>query len=137
MENLLIDPTFFDDVINEFAFEYDWYVVNGFDIDDLGRKLNKFDQKKIVGSLQPQSSSLNQSTERGQSVSFKYNFYCKSLYRIDIGDFIFYKNRFLHVDGVTDLDEFGVRSCTLTMINLNDYKDFKAYISYLNGETIV
>ena len=135
-QNHVIDPTYFYDAIEWFAFNYDWYVVSDTGLDDLGRRINTFQKMTIRGSLQPQGTSLNQSTA-GNTENLKYEFYCKSLYRINIGDFIFYKNRWLHVDGVHDYDEWGVRQASLTMINLNDYHDFQEYLSYLNGGTIV
>ena len=136
LQNHVIDPTYFYDAIEQFAFNYDWYVQNGTEIDDLGRRKASFQKLKIRGSLQPQGTNLNQSTS-GNTENLKYNFYCKSLYRINVGDFIFYKNRFLHVDGFRDYDEWGVREAYLTMINLNNYHDFKEYLKYLDGEIIV
>lgn len=137
VQNHVIDPTFFYDAIELFAFNYDWYVASDVpELDDLGRRVQKFQKMKIRGSLQPQGTTLNLSTS-GNTENLKYDFYCKSLYRINIGDFIFYKNRFLHVDGFHDYDEWGVRQATLTMVNLNNYRDFKEYLEYLNGEIIV
>lgn len=136
MQNHVIDPTFFYDAIELFAFNYNWYVVKDYEIDDMGRRITKFDSQIIRGSLQPRTSSLNLNLS-GNSTELKYDFYCKSLYRINIGDFIFYKNRFLHVDGVSDYDEWGVRSASLTMVNLSDYKDLEEYVKYLEGDIIV
>ena len=136
LQNHVIDPTFFYDAIEQFAFNYDWYVVNDTGLDDLGRRVYKFEKNIIRGSLQPASGSLNLSTS-GNTLNLEYNFYCKSLYRIKDGDFIFYKNRFLHCDGWHDYDEWGVREAHLKMVNLNDYHDFKEYLSYLNGGTLV
>lgn len=136
MPNHVVDPTWFFDALDLFTFEYDWFVQKGFAVDEMGRRITKFDKLKIEGSLQPEQTSLNFS-ENGNTQTYKYNFYCRSIFRIDIGDFIFYKNSYLHVDGVHEYDEYGVRSCTLTMINLNKYKDLKDYIDYLNGDKIV
>ena len=135
-QNHVVDPTYFYEAIEWFAFDYDWYPIVSSDLDDLGRRINTFKKTTIRGSLQPRESTLNLSTS-GNTESLKYDFYCKSLYRIDIGDFIFYKNRWLHVDGVHDYDEWGVREATLTMVNLNDYHDFQEYLAYLNGATLV
>lgn len=136
MQNHVIDPTWFYDAIEEFAFDYDWYATEGIDVDDLGRQVTKFRKNKIRGSLQSQGTSLSQSTDR-TTENMRYEFYCKSLYRIYVGDFIRYKDRWLHVDSVNDYDEYGVRKSTLTLINLNNYRDFKEYLEYLNGEKIV
>ena len=135
-QNHVIDPTYFFDAILEFAFDYDWYVMTGYELDDMKRKVAKFDHRTINGSLQPQTGNINFSNS-GNTTQLKYNFYCKSLYRINFGDFIFYKNRYLHVDEVQDYDEWGVRQVSLTMVNLTDYRDFEAYIKYLNGEESV
>lgn len=135
-QNHVIDPTYFYDAIEQFAFNYDWYVVSDSVVDEYGRRINKFDKRIIRGSLQSQGTSLMQSLDRN-SEEMEYRFYCKSLYRINIGDFIWYKDRWLHVDAVRDFDEWGVRSARLTMININNYHDFKAYLSYLEGGTIV
>ena len=135
-QNHLVDPTFFYDAIEEFAFDYDLFREKGINIDDMGRKITKFEKTTIRGSLQSQGKSLNQSIS-GNTQRMKYDFYCKSLYRINIGDFIFYKNRWLHVDSVNDYDEWGVRSCSLTMIQLTDFKDLAEYVKYLEGEMLV
>lgn len=135
-QNHVVDPTYFYEAIEWFAFDYDWYPIVSSNLDDLGRRINTFKKTTIRGSLQPRESTLNLSTS-GNTESLKYDFYCKSLYRIDKGDFIFYKNRWLHVDGVHDYDEWGVREATLTMVNLNDYHDFQEYLAYLNGATLV
>lgn len=135
LQNHVIDPTFFYDAILEFAFDYDWYVLTGYDLDDMKRRVAKFDHLIINGSLQPQSGNID-FRESGNTHNLKYNFYCKSLYRIDLGDFIYdkKKKRYLHVDEKHDYDEWGVRRVTLTMVNLTDYRDFEAYLKYLNGE---
>ncbi len=136
MQNHVIDPTFFYDAIEVFAFNYEWYVVKEISLDELGRRITQFDKLTIRGSLQSQGTSLNLSTS-GNTETMRYRFYCKSLYRINIGDFIRYKNRWLHVDEVSDFDEWGVRSASLTMVNLNNYKDLLEYVKYLEGDILV
>ena len=96
----------------------------------------KYGKETIRGSLQSKGTRLNQNVNRN-SEDMQYEFYCKSLYRISIGDFIFYKNRWLRVFTVNDFDEYGVRSAVLQMVELNNYKDFKEYLKYLRGETLV
>ena len=66
-----------------------------------------------------------------------YDFYCKSLYKINIGDIIEYEGNFLRVNFVKNYDEYGVREARLKMINLAAYRDFADYIKYLKGEKIV
>jgi len=39
MQNHIIDPTFFYDVIEESAFDYDWYAASGYTTDDLGKRI--------------------------------------------------------------------------------------------------
>lgn len=136
MPNHVIDPTFFFDAILEFAFDYDWFPMTGYELDSMKRRIAKFDHKKINGSLQPKVGNI-EFKGSGNTNSLQYRFYCKSLYRINLGDFMFYKNRFLHVDEVQDYDEWGVRECSLTMVNLTDYRDFEEYVKYLEGEVPV
>ena len=102
----------------------------------MGEKETQFVKDYIRGSLQSQGTSLNQKKE-GNTENMKYEFYCMSKFRIKIGDFICYKNRWLHVDSVRDFDEWGVRSATLTMINLENYKNLQESVRFLNGDEIV
>lgn len=136
MQHHFIDPYFFLEALLEFATEFDWYPLINYEVDDMGRRIAKFDHQKIVGSLQPQTSSINFSTS-GNTHSLKYRFYCMSKYRINLGDFIYYHDRYLMVDGIQEYDEAGVRECELTMINLSDYRDFEDYINYINGTKTV
>lgn len=135
-QNHVVDPNYFNDAIEEFAFDFDWYVKSGQTVDSLGKIVNKFDKKVIRGSLQSHGTSLKQNLSLN-SEDMEYRFYCRSIFRINIGDFIFYKNRWLHVESVRDYDEWGVRSAALRMINLVNYKDFSEYLQYLNGEKLV
>ena len=135
-QNHVIDPTWFYDAIEEFAFDYDWFYEGDFQINDLGEKTTSYVRDSIHGSLQSQGTSLKQSKD-GNTEDMTYEFYCKSSYRIKIGDFILYKNRWLHVDSVRDFDEWGVRSCKLTMVNLNNYKDLLETVKYLQGLELV
>lgn len=135
-QNHLIDPTYFFDAIEEFAFDYDMYVKKGKTIDDRGRVRYEYFKTIIRGSLQSGGTTINRSKE-GNYENMTYNFYCKSLYRINIGDFIFYKNRWLIVNTVRDYDEWGCRSAELQMVNLNNYKDFKEWLKYQEGEIII
>lgn len=132
----VIDPTFFFEAVEEFALDFDWYYEGDMLIDELGEKKTQFVKDVIRGSLQSQGTALNQRME-GNIENMKYEFYCMSNYRIKIGDFIFYKNRWLHVDSVRDFDEWGVRSATLTMVNLTNFKDLQESVRFLNGDEIV
>lgn len=135
-QNHLIDPTWFYDAIEHFAFNYEWFASTGIRTDDHFKQLTTFDRRIIRGSLQTKGVSIELNTF-GDRNNMSYEFYCKSLYRINVGDFILYKHRYLHVEKVFDYDEFGVRSAELKMVNLSDYQDFKEYLEYLEGEKIV
>lgn len=131
-----IDPLFFLDALLEFATQFDWYAKKGYGVDAMGRRVAEYDKQPIVGSLQPQTGSTNFRVE-GNTTNLKYKFYCMSKYRINYDDFIFYHDRWLHVDEVQEYDEAGVRECSLTMVNLTDYRDFESYVKYLEGEETV
>ena len=135
-KNHLIDPSYFYDAIEEFAFDYDVYVKTGETQDEYFRTKMTFQKQTIRGSLQTKGLSLNQ-TKTGNIQINEYDFYCKSLYRIDIGDFIFYKGQWLHVDSVHEYDEWGVREAHLTMVQLSSYKDLEEYVKYIEGQEIV
>ena len=135
-KNHLIDPHYFYDAIEEFAFDYDIYVQTSETTDEYFKKKYSYEKKTIRGSLQTQGLSLAQS-KTGNTMTNEYNFYCKSLYRINIGDFIFYKQQWLHVDSVHEYDEWGVREAHLTMVQLSSYKDLAEYVKYIKGEKIV
>lgn len=134
--NHLIDPSYFYDCIEEFAFDYDLYQKSEQSVDDYGRIISTFTKQTIRGSLQTEGLRLS-IKENGNTQSNDYKFYCKSLYRINIGDFIFYKNSWLHVNEVHEYDEWGVRECSLSMVQLSAYRDLEEYLDYINGETIV
>lgn len=135
-QNHVIDPTYFYDAINEFAFDYNWYVIKSKYIDDRGNQKANFEKRIIRGSLQSQGTAINREIT-GNTESMSYNFYCKSLYRINIGDFIEYKDRWLIVTEVRDYDEWGVRSVVTKMTNLNNHRDFREWLDYVNGDKIV
>ena len=135
-QNHVIDPTYFYDCIEEFSFNFTIYTVTNKTIDDHGNVKYTYDNAIIRGSLQSDGTRLVQSQE-GNTTVVKYRFYCKSLYHINIGDIIEYKNKYLRVDFVQDYDEYGVRNCELTMIQLTAYRDLRDYSRYLNGEVLV
>ena len=135
-QNHLIDPTFFYDIMPLFCFDYDWYHVVERTMDEYQNQKSKFEKLTIYGSLQSQGNTLNQS-KSGNTESWAYNFYCKSSSRIEIGDFIVYKHKLLHVESVNDYDEWGVRECSVKMVSLTAYKDLMEYIKYLTGEIVI
>lgn len=135
-QNHVIDPTYFYDAIEEFSFDYMIYIAKGKSITDEGKVKTEYERRVIRGSLQSSGTRLQQST-KGNITSTSYNFYCKSLYRINIGDIIEYKNKFLLCTAVNDYDEYGVRSAECSQIQLRQYQDLRDYVRYLNGEVYV
>ena len=135
-QNHVIDPTFFYDAIEEFAFNYDWYVVGKNGVDAYGNTTNTYTQKVIRGSLQTQGARVRRS-KSGNTTDLNYKFYCKSLYRINQGDVIKYKDNYLLVNDVHEYDEYGVREAGLTMMKLTEYRDFSDAVKYLNGDKLV
>lgn len=136
MQNHVIDPTFFYDVIEEFAFNFNIYVVDKKTVSDSGKIKTEYIKQTIRGSLQSKGTMLIQKNN-GNTNTMTYMFYCKSLYRINIGDIIEYKGNYLMCDSVRDYDEYGVRSAHLQMITLTAYRDLKDYIDYIEGRKIV
>lgn len=135
-QNHVIDPTYFYDAIEEFSFDYMIFIVSKKELDERGRRVVEYSQDIIRGSLQSQGTVLHQSKD-GNTNTKEYDFYCKSLYRIDIGDVIVYKNNYLMCESVRDYDEYGVRSAHLKMIKLTAYRDLAAYVKYLEGQQLV
>ena len=105
-------------------------------LDEYGNSKLSYKKETIRGSLQSDGNRLRQSKD-GNTHDMKYRFYCMSLYRINIGDVIVYKNRYLLCKEVRDYDEYGVRSASLEQIQLSSYRDLRDYIRYLNGEELV
>ena len=134
--NHIVDPTYFYDAINLFEFEYKCYVLSDKRIDEYGRTKSYYDTKYILGSLQSGGTSLEQ-RQAGNIQKLTYDFYCKSLYRINIGDVIYYRNNYLRCVSVQDYDEYGVRSAHLEMIQLSAYRDLEEYIKFEKGDELV
>lgn len=136
-QNHLIDPTFFYDAIEEFAFDYDLYRLDKTTkYDEEGKAINSWQHCVIRGSFQRHDLSKSRS-KTGSIQSQTADFYCKSLYRINLDDILEYQNTYYIVTDVSNYDEFGVRSCSLKMIELTKYRDLRDYIMYLRGEKLV
>ena len=135
-QNHLVDPTFFYDAIENFSFDYNLYVNTGKSVDEYGRRVLAYTHQIVRGSLQSRGSTINRS-KSGNTDSKTYNFYCKSLYRINKNDILEYKNEYFIVNSVQDYDEYGVREATLETINLTAYRDLADYIDYLKGDKLV
>lgn len=135
-QNHVIDPTYFWDAIDEFEFSYNLYVNTSKTVDEYGKRVLHYTHKIVRGSLQSRGSSIRRSKD-GNENKKSYDFYCKSLYRIDKNDILEYKNEYYICTEVQDYDEYGVRSATLKMINIAQYRDLADYIKYLQGEKLV
>lgn len=136
--NHVIDPTFFYDAINEFAFDYNLYVLIANDeIDEAGYTISRYELQTINGSLQSTGSSRNRSKD-GNTISKEYDFYCKSLYRIKEDDILEYKNNYYICTAINnDYDEWGVRSARLKLTSLTTHRDLADYIKYLEGRKLI
>lgn len=137
-QNHVIDPTYFWDAIEEFSFNYNIYIETGkSDSDEYGRRKIQYASNIIRGSLQSRGEKFIQSKEGNTRVK-EYDFYCKSIYRVNIGDIIEYKNNYLRCDSINeDYDEMGVRSAHFQMVSLTSYRDLSDYIQYLRGQKLV
>lgn len=133
--NHIVSPSYFDDCIAQFEFTYEWYHITGMDVDDLGNQKNTFTKFDIKGSIQPQTTRRQQKKE-GMIETREYEFYCKSIYRIDCGDFINYNNDWLIVTSVNPYDEYGVRKVSLESANPSMYRDLEEAKKCLTGEII-
>lgn len=136
LQNHVIDPTFFFDAIEEFAFNYRVFVASGITIDDQGKEHINYVTNTIRGSLQSNGSQVNRSLE-GNTVNKGYSFYCTSLYRINIGDIIYYQHNAFIVTSVRDYDEWGCRECSVETIQLSQYRDLSDYIKYIEGAKFI
>lgn len=136
MRHRVIDPTFFFDAISMYGTNYDAYLVSGVEMNEYGMQKSKFEKVEVFGSLQTQGTRLIQKTS-GNVVSNQFKFYCSSLYRLRIGDFMAHGTNLLHVIDMQPYDEYGVRECTLEMTQLNEHQDLHEFIRFLNGDEIV
>lgn len=136
-QNHVIDPTYFFDAIEEFSFNFRLFVkVGQTEPDDYGRIRSTYNMQTIRGSLQPTGKRINRN-KAGNTETKGYNFYCKALYRIDIGDILEYKDNYYICVQSQDYDEYGVRSAEFSMIELTSYRDFADYLKYLKGEKLI
>lgn len=136
MANHVIDPTFFNDAIELFAFDYDWYINSKKKLNEEGKRINLYEKKILRGSIQSKGVQITKS-KSGNIQSWTYDLYCKSFYRIKDGDFIHYQDKWLRVESYQDYDEWGVRECHLEMIQLSAYKDLNEFVKYERGEKII
>ncbi len=133
MNNHIIDPTFFFDAIDMYSFDYIAYIVKGVTRDDYGMQRSEYSKVKVRGSLQTQGSRLSQS-KTGNVVSNTFKFYHKGTYSLNIGDFIIYNDKLLHIIDITSYAEYGVSECTLEMTQLNEHRDLAEFIHLQTGD---
>ena len=136
MRHHVIDPAFFLDVISMYGTNYVAYLVSGVETNEYGMQKSKFEKIDVYGSLQTQGTRLTQKTS-GNVVSNQFKFYCESVYRIRIGDFMVHGTNLLHVIDMQPYDEYGVRECTLEMTQLNEHQDLQEFVRFLTGDEIV
>lgn len=133
----IIDPTFFYDAIEEFAFNYTIYhKVEGDTLDDYGRTVPNYKKDIIRGSFQTQGNDIERKLE-GNTQTENVEFYCKSLYRIHINDIVERFGNYYIVNSIHNYDEWGVREASLTVMSIQENRDFAEWLKYQTGGTIV
>ena len=137
MDGHIIDPTFFYDAIDEFAFNYEIFRKCEVDeIDEYGRAKPKYKKDIISGSFQVSDSNKSRNTS-GNTNTETADFYCKSLYRVNKDDIIKRNDIYYICNGIHNYDEWGVREARFSMINWNENRDFKEWLEYQYGGKIV
>lgn len=139
MSNHVIPTTYFWDAIEAFSFNYVFYTYTKREVNALGKVIKKYDKSTIRGSLQAESGFTKQRDKSGSTVSATFKFYCKSIYRVNVDDFIQMPNgQFLICTGVTEpYDEYGVRAASFSMTDLSNHKDLQEYIDFLEGKKLL
>jgi len=137
-QNHVIDPTYFYDAIEEFAFDYTLYAkqVDDEELTDDGYSKVTYLTEVVRGSLQSGGATIVRS-KTGNMTERYYDFYCKSLYRVHIDDIITYKDNYFICTDVNDYDEWGVRHAKFKMITLTQYRDFAEFIKYKQGQILI
>lgn len=134
--NPLIDPSTFVEVIDEFKIELDALIKTTTEVNDLGKKVKKYKKEVVEGSLQ--SKGKEETIEgTGNKVIWKYKFYCLAIFRLNIDDYILYKEKLLRVKSFQDYDEWNVRELDLESVDISAYRDPYEYIKFINGEVII
>lgn len=135
--NHVIDPTFFYQCIETFSFDYTFYRKTTQHVDEYYDQQKEYEHFTVRGSLQSRGKKLIQRKD-GNIIEVHYDFYCKSLYRVDEGDFIIYNHRLLRCTEVSEeYDEYGVRAAHFIEVELSAYQDLLEYVKYVTGEELV
>ena len=135
--NHVIDPTYFYDAIEEFAFNYTiYYKCKGDTLDDYGRAIPNYKKDVIRGSFQTKGNDIDRKFE-GNTQSETVDFYCKSLYRIHINDIVERYGNYYIVNSIHNYDEWGVREATLTDMTMQERREFDEWLKFQTGGTTV
>lgn len=131
----LNDVRYFWDAIENFSFDYDFYTYSGRTVDDRGHIKKSFTHSTIRGSLQSSNGYSKTRDKSGATVEGSFNFYCKSIYKFNIDDFIrTQEGQWLICVAVTEpYGEWGVRAGTFVMTDLYHQKELSDYLDTLNG----
>ena len=136
MINHNIDVKYFWDAIEYFSFEYEFYTYSGRKVDALGHVKKTYTKSTIIGSLQSAGGFHKNKNKDGSTVSASFNFYCKSIYRFSVDDFIKTpQGQWLICVGVSEpYDEYGVRAGQFEMTDLYHHKELSDYLDTLEGK---
>lgn len=132
----LNDVRYFWDAIENFSFDYDFYTFSGKSVNDKGKVIKTFTHSTIRGSLQSAGGYKKSKDKSGATVAATFKFYCKSIYKFNIDDFICTQDgQWLICTEVPEpYSEWGVRAGVFEMTDLYHHKDLADYIKTLNGE---
>lgn len=133
MNNHLLTPTFFDQAIEIFSFNYVAFICDKITMDDEGNQVKHFVKDTVRGSFQSGGMSKRQHVS-GNTGEEPFNFYCKNIYRLKIGDYILYKKKLFRITGIPEpYDEYGVRALSGEMEDLTIPDDLNEYADYIEG----
>lgn len=131
-----IDVKYFWDAIEAFSFNYEFYTYSGRTVDNLGHVIKTFEKSTIRGSLQSDHGYKKTRDKAGSTAEGTFNFYCESIYRFNIDDFIKTpQGQWLICTSVTEpYDEYGVRAGVFVMTDLYHHKQLADYLNTLAGK---
>jgi len=137
MDGHIIDATYFYDAVEEFAFNYTiYYKGKGDELDEYGRAIPQYEKSTIRGSFQTQGNRISRKLD-GNIQTEGASFYCMSLYRIHINDIVERNGNYYIVNQITNYDEWGVRKAELSVMTIQENRDFQEWLKYQTGGTIV
>lgn len=132
----LNDVRYFWDAIENFSFDYDFYTFSGRSVDEKGKVIKTFTHSTIRGSLQSYGGYAKSKDKSGATTSGTFKFFCKSIYKFNIDDFIRTQDgQWLICVAIDEpYSEWGVRAGSFQMTDLYHHKDLADYIKTLSGE---